>query len=85
MTRLAVIIFRHEGHRATLGPGNLLDPVLDDRVIVGRIHRIGVAVVHLFLTGIRLALGFSIGMPAPYRPFRTARITSSSLVVWKMW
>ena len=53
----AVVVLCHEGHRAALGPGNFLHRCLGDGVVVGRIHRIGILDVDLFLTSLCLALG----------------------------
>ncbi len=53
----ALVVLGHEGHRAALRPGDLLDGVLDDDMGVGRGQRPGIADVDLLLAGARLALG----------------------------
>ena len=55
--RGALVVLGHEGHRPALGPGDLLDRVLDDGVDVGRFQRAGIADVDLLLAGAGLALG----------------------------
>ena len=52
----AVVVFRHEGDGPALLERDLLHAVLDDRVVVGRIQRVGILRVNLFLP--RLGLAF---------------------------
>src|SRR5690554_135481 len=57
-TTYAVMMpFGQKGHRMTLLPGDLLDGMLGDGVIIRRIQRACIADVQLLLAGLRLAFG----------------------------
>ena len=51
------VVLRHEGDRASLRPGDLLDPVLVERVAIRHLQGLGIAKVDLLLTASPLALG----------------------------
>jgi hypothetical protein len=54
---LSWVPFRQEGYSAAIGPGDFLDRMLGNGVMVGAIKRFGITDVELFLPGLGLALG----------------------------
>ena len=54
---LALVVLGHERERAAVQVGDLLGPVLVDRMVVGHRQRVGIAEVDLVLAEVALALG----------------------------
>jgi len=74
----AVVGLRHEGDRAAVLLGELLDPVLVDDVPVRGLEGVGEPEVDLLLPRPRLTLGALDGDPAAFMLLRTARMKASS-------